>query len=85
MKISNFKYVKTTKNKDKYLQDTIFDVIHATIDITTGMLKWKETKIVTVFKEYGFWVYSDGSGFTPGFVVEDLADEYLARNNGVWK
>lgn len=75
MKITNFRDYKIVGTN-------ILDKIeYATVDVTSGIWFWKTTVPLRVSKKYygSYWQFTDTGKFTPGFVLEELYDSYMAR------
>ena len=74
MKIDNF---TLTKTKGKNALDWEF---FAEVDVTTGVLWWKETKRREIRREYvGSWHFTDTGEFVPGYQANALARAWKSQ------
>ena len=79
MKIENFKFLETqTVGPSKHFDKRII----ASIDVTTGIWKWRKTKTRIIVKDWmsSFWMFADTGRHTPSFVVERLAKVYAIEH-----
>lgn len=73
MKLSNFVLTKTKGNNALNLE------YFAEVDVTTGVMFWKNTKRREIRREFGGdWHFTDNGEFTPGFSAEALARSWKA-------
>lgn len=52
---------------------------YGTVDITTGLWKWKKTITHKIFKTDNNWMFLDTGRYTPGGTVERLERAYKAQ------
>lgn len=73
MKLSNFVLTKTKGNNALNLE------YFAEVDVTTGVMFWKNTKRREIRREFaGHWHFTDNGEFTPGFSADALARAWKA-------
>ena len=67
MKLSNFVFTKVTG------EGTIDGVYHAEVDVTTGILWWKNTERKRIRRKFGdFWYFEDSGMNAPPSQVAQL-------------
>jgi len=75
MKIYDFELIETIERKYEG------DIYIAQVKVDTGWLLWKKTKTLKVTRTYGGpWFFIETGKFTYGFVVEELARSWSAKN-----